>query len=192
MRFGFVSGPVLDTRGRVVGIVGFDLAPAEGGDLYIRSGHPLVYPVELFSKYLKNPPRGTGEASSEGGAWLGVFTQPLTDDFARYWNLEPTGGLIVSTVVPGSPAQASGLQEGDVIVNFDGTPIRARQDRDVMGFTKLVRDTGAGNERSLVLAARTADSRRSASFRARRSRPRNMKTTRSGSLFASLRDIHFA
>lgn len=149
VRFGFVSGPVLDTRGRVVGIVGFDLAPAEGGDLYIRSGHPLVYQVELFSKYLKNPPSGNGEAASEGGAWLGVFTQPLTDDFARYWNLEPTGGLIVSTVVPGSPAQASGLQEGDVIVNFEGTPIRAKQDRDVMGFTKLVRDTGAGNEAKL-------------------------------------------
>jgi serine protease Do len=149
VRFGFVTGPVIDTWGRVVGVVGFDMSPAEGGDLYVRSGHPLVYQIDLFSKYLSNPPSGTGESQADDSAWLGVFTQPLTDDFATYWNLEPKGGLIVSTVVPGSPAQQAGLIEGDVIVSFDGTPIRARQDRDVMGFTKLVRDAGAGKTASL-------------------------------------------
>src|SRR5690606_1801161 len=39
VRFGFVSGPVMDTQGRIVGVVGFDMTAAEGGDLYIRSGH---------------------------------------------------------------------------------------------------------------------------------------------------------
>lgn len=146
VRFGYVTGPVIDTRGRVVGVVGFDMTAAEGGDLYTRSGHPLVYQVELFSKYLTNPPADGGESSEEDYAWLGVFTQPLTDDFAEYWNLEPKGGLIISTVVPGSPAQQAGFLQGDVIVNFDGTPIRAKQDRDVMGFTMLVRDKGAGKE----------------------------------------------
>lgn len=146
VRFGFVAGPVLDSRGRITGVVGFDLSAAEGGDLYVRSGHPLVYQVELFQAYLENPPTGEDADSADDQAWLGVFTQPLTDDFARYWGLDPRGGLIVSTVVPGSPAQDAGFQQGDVIVNFAGTPVRARQDRDVMGFTKLVRDTGAGNE----------------------------------------------
>jgi serine protease Do len=146
VRFGFVSGPVVDTAGRITGVVGFDLSTAEGGDLYVRSGHPLVYQSELFAKYIKNPPSETEIDEGEDHAWLGVFTQPLTDDFAAYWSLDPKGGLIVSTIVPGSPAEGSGLQLGDVIVKFNGTPVVAKQDRDVLGFTKLVREAGAGKE----------------------------------------------
>ncbi len=149
VRFGFVNGPVVDTSGRLVGVVGFDLSTAEGGDLYVRSGHPLVYQTELFAKYIKNPPSETAIDMGEDHAWLGVFTQPLTDDFAAYWSLKPTGGLIVSTVVPGSPAATMGLRQGDIITQFDGTPVVAKQDRDVMGFTKLVREAGAGKETSM-------------------------------------------
>lgn len=146
LRFGFVSGPVADASGRIVGVVGFDMSAAEGGDLYVRSGHPLIYQTELFKKYIDNPPGDTEGDTTTDHAWLGVFTQPLTDDFAAYWSLEVAGGLIVSTVVPGSPAAAVGLQQGDIIVKFDGTPVVAKQDRDVIGFTKLVRDAGAGKE----------------------------------------------
>jgi len=52
LRFGFVGGPVITSQGRVVGVIGFDLTPAEGGDLYVRSGHPLIYQADLFQKYI--------------------------------------------------------------------------------------------------------------------------------------------
>lgn len=142
-RFGYVGAPVVDAAGRVVGVIGFDLARNEGGDLYVRSGHPLIYQTDLFAKYLVNPPSGTAAPAQEE-AWLGVFTQPLTAQFVEYWKLPMDGGLIVSTVVPGSPAAEAGLRPGDIITRFAGKPIRARQDRDVLGFTKLVRDTGPG------------------------------------------------
>lgn len=143
LRYGFVSGPVVDVQGRAIGVVGFDLTPNEGGDLYVRSGHPLVYQAGLFQKYIDNPP---GETSQHGqdDAWLGVFTQPLNDDYAEYWKLEKNGGLIISSIVSDSPAAAAGLQPGDIIKNFDGVAIRAKLDRDVVGFTKLVRETEAG------------------------------------------------
>lgn len=145
VRFGFVGGPVLDTRGQVVGVVGFDLTSAEGGDLYVRSGHPLVYQAALFQKYIDAPPTETEEAKHAGEeAWLGVFTQPLTDDFAEYWKLPKQGGVIVSSMVPGSPAESAGLKPGDVVVNFNGTPVHSKQDREVVGFTKLVREAGIG------------------------------------------------
>lgn len=143
VRFGFVGGPVINEQGQVVGVIGFDLSEQEGGDLYIRSGHPLIYQTELFQKYIDNPPVEKA-VETPNDAWLGVFTQPLTEDFARYWDLPLDGGLIVSTVVPGSPAAVAGLQPGDIITQFNGTPIRAKTDRDVLGFTKLVRETGAG------------------------------------------------
>ena len=145
LRYGFVSGPVIDTRGRAIGVVGFDLTPREGGDLYVRSGHPLLYQAPLFQKYIDSPPVEAGVHSGEE-AWLGVFTQPLDDDFAEYWGIEKRGGLIVSSIVSGSPAEAAGLRVGDVITRFDGVPIRAKLDREVVGFTKLIREREVGKE----------------------------------------------
>lgn len=138
--FGFVGGPVVDSAGRTIGLIGFDLASQEGGELYTRSGHPLVYQAALFQKYIDSPP-GEETASDQDDAWLGVYTQPLTDDFAEYWNLPKTGGLIVSTVIAGSPADRAGLRMGDIIASFNGRVMTAKQDADVLGFTKLVRES---------------------------------------------------
>ena len=144
LRFGCITGPVINARGAVVGVTGIDLSRGEGGELYTRSGHPLVYQADLFSKYIANPPAREEAKKAEDTAWLGVFTQPLKDEYAEYWELDKTGGLIVSTVVPDSPAAKAGMQPGDVIKTFDGKPLKATQDPDVLAFTKLVRDTGIG------------------------------------------------
>ncbi len=151
VRFGYVGGPVINTAGAVIGVIGFDLSPNEGGDLYIRSGHPLIFQSELFQRYIASPPGTDEEQVVTEEAWLGVYTQPLTDDFATYWELEKTGGLIISTVVAGSPAANAGLQPGDVIVAFNEIPIRAKLDREVLGFTQLVREAGAGQETNIVI-----------------------------------------
>ncbi len=144
VRFGFVTGPVFNARGEAVGVMGFDMSMNEGGDLYVRSGHPLIYQAGLFQKYIDQPPGEKEIADKAEHAWLGVFTQPLNDDFAEYWGVEKEGGVIVSSVVPGSPADKAGLVPGDIIVDFNGTPIRPKQDRGIIQFTKLVRETGVG------------------------------------------------
>ncbi len=140
--FGAVGGPVMNSAGEIVGVVGFDLTAQEGGDLYVRSGHPLVYQTKLLNDYIANPQ----SENEQDDAWLGVFTQPLTDDMAEYWGLPKEGGVIVASLVPGSPAISAGFQRGDVITEFNGAPIRARQNQEVLGFTKLVRETGVGEE----------------------------------------------
>jgi serine protease Do len=141
----YIGGAVVDATGAAVGVVGFDLAPGEGGDVYVRSGHPLVYQADLFARYIENPL--TEESADESDdAWLGVFTQPLTDDLAEYWGLPKNGGAVVSTIVPGSPADQSGLARGDVIVALNGAPVRAKQDREVFVFTRMVREAGVGAE----------------------------------------------
>lgn len=142
--FGYVGSPVMDLAGRVVGVVGFDLSTEEGGDLYVRSGHPLVYQSELFAKYIANPPGASDAKAANEGAFLGVFTQPLTDDLAEYWKIPAEGGVVVGTIMPDSPADVAGFKPGDVIVDFNNTPVKAKLDREVLGFTKLVRDAGVG------------------------------------------------
>ena len=139
--FGYVGGPVVNTSGEVVGVLGFDLSRAEGGDIYTRSGHPLVYQTSLFQKYIDSPPNEDTVPTAKEDAWLGVYTQPLTDNLAEYWGLRQEGGIVVSTVLPGSPADRSGFRPGDVIVNFDGNVLKAKQDQDVSAFTKMVRES---------------------------------------------------
>ena len=148
IRFGFVAGPVFNTNNQIIGVIGFDLTPNEGGDLYVHSGHPLIYQANLFKKYIETPQNKieTSKQNNTEEAWLGIFTQPLNDDFAEYWKLPHDGGLIVSSVVQSSPAETAGFQQGDIITNFNDIPIKAKLDREVAGFTKLVRDSGTGKE----------------------------------------------
>lgn len=137
--FGYVGGPVINAEGKIFGVLGFDLSANEGGELYTRSGHPLAYQASLFQKYIDTPPTEDDEKKED--AWLGVFTQPLTKDLGEYWELPLDGGVVVSTVIPGSPAERAGLRMGDVISSFNNEAVVAKQDQDVVSFTKLVRES---------------------------------------------------
>jgi serine protease Do len=57
------------------------------------------------------------------GAYLGVQTEEVTkDNFAKY-GLREVRGVAVEKVMEGSPAQAAGVQNGDVIVRFNGEEV---------------------------------------------------------------------
>jgi len=56
-------------------------------------------------------------------SWLGVGTQTVNPTVA-FWNrLEVESGVLITGVVAGSPADAAGLQEGDVVVTFNGIDV---------------------------------------------------------------------
>ncbi len=139
--YGMTGGPVINAGGEAVGVIGYDLDPREGGEIYVRSGYPLIYTANLFQHLIDNPPTEQKESQE---AWIGVFTQPLTDDFAEYWRLDKTGGVIISTVIQNSPAERAGMLRGDIIRMFDGEPVNAKERTDVRDFTRMVRESGAG------------------------------------------------
>jgi membrane-associated protease RseP (regulator of RpoE activity) len=65
---------------------------------------------------------GTAFAREEG--WLGVMLQPLTDELIQAMDLQKGAeGVLVADVVEGSPAEAAGIQKGDVLVDMDGNKI---------------------------------------------------------------------
>ena len=61
-------------------------------------------------------------------SWIGVKIQPLTEALAQSYGIKLKQGALVAEVVPKSPAANAGLQEGDIIQEFDGKPVRQSSD----------------------------------------------------------------
>jgi serine protease Do len=55
--------------------------------------------------------------------WLGVVIQKITPEIAEEFELEEPRGALVSKVMPEGPAAKAGIQQRDVIREFDGKPI---------------------------------------------------------------------
>lgn len=59
-------------------------------------------------------------------AGLGITYLPITRGLSEYYGLGVDHGALVTDVMPGSPADRSGIQVGDVITTFDGAPLRPK------------------------------------------------------------------
>jgi len=146
-----LGGPVFTAAGKPIGILselggagpsfasGF--GGAEGG------GYGIILTAETLEPLVRNPPR-RGEARR---AWLGIVPQALTPDMAEYWGVQARSGVIVNSVIPGSPAAAAGLQEGDLVVQIDGRPIPVDQEDHVPIFVEQVGSSGVGTKLRLAV-----------------------------------------
>jgi S1-C subfamily serine protease len=79
-----------------------------------------------------------------GPPFLGVQTQPLTADLQQRFGVKSDKGVVITEVVPGSPAAKAGLKEQDVITGVDAQPITGPQD-----LRDAVQKAGAGREVTL-------------------------------------------
>ncbi len=55
--------------------------------------------------------------------WLGVMIQPVTPAVARAFELDEPSGALVGDVTPASPAEESGLRQGDIMLEIDGEAV---------------------------------------------------------------------
>ena len=84
---------------------------------------------------------------STGGSWLGIGIADVDAARAKELGLKDERGAEIKEIVPGSPAAEAGLEEGEVILEYQGTPIeRAAQ------LTRLVRETPAGRTVTLQVS----------------------------------------
>ena len=81
---------------------------------------------------------------SSGGSWLGVYLADLGDERARELGMREEGGAEIRSVASDSPAAEAGLEKGDVILEYQDTPVIG-----VAQLTRLVRETPAGRTVSL-------------------------------------------
>ncbi len=129
INFGNSGGPLCNLRGEVIGI---NTAINPSGQ-----GIGFAIPVNLAKKIGKQLME-TGEVVR---GYLGVLPQQLTEDLAEGMGLEGETGILVGSVESDTPAKEAGLEEGDVIVKFDGVKVK-----DVDEFRMLVADTPVGED----------------------------------------------
>jgi serine protease Do len=63
--------------------------------------------------------------------YLGIAMNDVTPENAHFFNLKDASGAIVSQVTPDSPAAKAGVEQGDVIVNYNGHSILNGSDLQV-------------------------------------------------------------
>lgn len=108
------GGPLFNLDGEVVGI---------NSHIYSRTGGfmgvSFAIPIELAMD-VANQLRTTGTVSR---GWLGVLIQDVTRELAQSFQMPRPYGALVAQIVPDSPAASSGLEVGDVIVEFNGREV---------------------------------------------------------------------
>jgi serine protease Do len=110
------GGPLINMKGEVVGI---NTAIIAGGQ-----GIGFAIPINM-AKEISSQLQEKGRVSR---GWLGVSIQEVTPELAKSFNLKEKKGALVAQVVSGSPAEKAGIEQGDVIVEFDGKEISDSKD----------------------------------------------------------------
>ena len=126
------GGPLVNLKGEVVGINSAIVATGQGIGFAIPSSMAKSIIPQLKEK------------GSVVRGMLGVQIQMVTPELAKSFGLKEPMGALVAEVNPGSPAAKAGLQRGDVIVDFNGTPIKEMHE-----LPRLVAGTPPGKTANL-------------------------------------------
>ena len=123
------GGALIDLDGRLVGINTAIIAPS-GGNVGIGFAVPANMAGEVMEQLLEYGEVRRGR--------LGILIQDVTPDLAQALALGTDAGAVVTQVEPESPAEAAGLQAGDVIVGFNGETVEGSADlRNKVGLVRL-------------------------------------------------------
>jgi S1-C subfamily serine protease len=100
---GLAGAGLFDDQGRLAGIVSLGLAAV--------GRYSLAVPVSLYAERRDDFEQDPGGQGQKRRAWLGFFPQGHQ------------GSVVVTGVLPGSPAEQAGLERGDLILSLDGEPV---------------------------------------------------------------------
>jgi serine protease Do len=114
------GGPLFNMNGEVVGINTAIIPYGQGIGFAIpvNTAKPLI--PQLVSK---------GEVTR---GYLGVNIQSITPDLAKALKVEDREGALVADVISGSPAEKGGIERGDIIIAYDGKPVKDSHDLPAM------------------------------------------------------------
>jgi serine protease Do len=131
------GGPLLNTQGEMIGL-NAAIFSQNGGFIGIGFAIPARVVKEISDELIKSGKIIRG--------WIGVTAQTLDTELAPLLHAQGPQGALISDIRAGGPAQKSDLRPGDILLQFDGTPIR-----DSVHLKQVVSKTPAGKKVRLEL-----------------------------------------
>jgi S1-C subfamily serine protease len=128
------GGPLVDSRGQVIGVNTAVIRPAQGICFAIAVNTAKF----VAGKLIKD---GRVRRSYIG---IGGQTVPLHRRVVRFHALSVESGVLVVSVEPQGPGAQAKLRDGDVIISFDGKPVR-----DIDDLHRLLTEEKVGEESQL-------------------------------------------
>jgi serine protease Do len=109
------GGPLVNMDGQVIGVNSAIVTGGRGND-----GVGFAIPIDLANTIAENLIKNGKVKRSR----VGIALDALTPAMAKQLGLDPkVKGVVVGSILPGSPAAKSGLKQGDVITGFNGSPV---------------------------------------------------------------------
>jgi S1-C subfamily serine protease len=133
---GSSGGPLVDLDARVIGIN----SRGQG------RGIGFTIPIDTAKIVMAQLERGGVERG-----YLGITFQALDRELADYFGVPDATGVVVNSVVPGSPAAGAGIAPRDIITRVDGVAVEAEKEEDLNNFQRLVAGLPPGRKVRLEL-----------------------------------------
>jgi len=134
------GGPLVDSHGLIIGI--------NTAIIQFAQGICFAVPVNTVRRVVSLLIR---EGKVTRG-YFGIAGQqvPLTVRLVRYYRLPQESGVFVMSVNPGSPAEAAGIKEGDIIISLDGKTTKGVDD-----IHRMLTKDAIGKEAAIVVVRHT-------------------------------------
>jgi serine protease Do len=110
------GGPLINLDSEVIGI---------NTAIVSRSGGYMGIGFAVPSNMAKNIMAQIIDKGSVTRGFLGVALQPIDREMADAFHLEKVEGALVSEVIKDSPAEKAGIKQGDIILEYNGVPIKS-------------------------------------------------------------------
>jgi S1-C subfamily serine protease len=130
------GGPLVDHRGRAIGVNTAAVLPGQGVSFAI----PLHTAEHVAAALLHD---GRVRRARIG---IGAETTPVPRALARHHRLAAASGVKVLSVEPGGPAEQAGVLRGDVVVGLDGSPVA-----EVDDLQRVLNEAAIGRSLALIL-----------------------------------------